>query len=67
MIVVVYSLCMLIDPSHHHESMVAIEDTVNNKLDYAEVNFLGDFSNTIRIMDKIIFTVCKTFICMLNM
>lgn len=44
--------------------MISAEVKVKNKLDHAEVDFLGDFSNTIRIVDKIIFTVCKTYICM---
>ena len=35
-----------------------VEEEVIKELDYAEIDLVGDLSDTIRIEDKILFTVC---------
>ena len=42
--------------SHNHNHNCS-EDKVIKSLEYADVDVFGDFSNTIRVVDKIIFTV----------
>ena len=35
-----------------------VDEEVIKELDYTEIDLVGDLSDTIRIEDKIIFTVC---------
>lgn len=39
-----------------------MEEEVIKELDYTEIDLVGDLSDTIRIEDKILFTVCYIYI-----
>ena len=36
-----------------------VEEEIIKELDYTEIDLVGDLSDTIRIEDKILFTVCS--------
>lgn len=38
-----------------------VDEEVIKELDYTEIDLVGDLSDTIRIEDKIVFTVCMSY------